>query len=409
MAQVKFGNNPTVMNPNSLVELESTNKGFLFPRMPLTMTTSPAPLLAHVQGMTVFNTATVNDVTPGLYYNDGTKWVSLSTNLTGAWKLVGNTGTTAGTNFIGTTDNVDLIFKINNVPSGWINSAINNTSFGFTSMKQTSTGDQNTAVGSNALTLNDIGTQNSAVGAYALQNNTSGFLNTAVGTSALQYNSFGGLNTAMGVQSLQTNFDGKNNTAIGYIAMAKNVNGNSNTALGSGALTETLADNNTAVGYNAGNTLTTGNNNIVIGSGAQPSAPGVSNEVTIGNAANTTYRIYAAASWTYLSDKNAKHNIKELPVGLDFVMGLNPVEFVYNNSTNQTKTLGFVAQDVKQNMEQNNLDNSYGLVSKFDEKNLGLKTDEIIPILVKAMQEQQKIIEAQNKKIEKLEKLLLEK
>lgn len=31
-----------------------------------------------------------------------------------SWSLTGNTGTTAGTNFIGTTDNKDLVFKTNN-------------------------------------------------------------------------------------------------------------------------------------------------------------------------------------------------------------------------------------------------------------------------------------------------------
>ena len=66
-AQVKIGDNPTTINANSMLEVESTSKGLLLPRLPLTQTTNPSPLNAHVAGMTVYNTATANDVLPGFY------------------------------------------------------------------------------------------------------------------------------------------------------------------------------------------------------------------------------------------------------------------------------------------------------------------------------------------------------
>lgn len=81
-AQVKVGDNPTTMNANAVLEVESTNKGFLPPRVALTSTTSAAPLAAHVQGMVVFNTATANDVVPALYVNDGTKWIKAVASVT---------------------------------------------------------------------------------------------------------------------------------------------------------------------------------------------------------------------------------------------------------------------------------------------------------------------------------------
>lgn len=74
-AQIKVGNNPTSINTNSVLEMESTNKGMLLPRLALTNTTAASPLIAHVAGMTVYNTATAGDVTPGFYYNNGTVWV----------------------------------------------------------------------------------------------------------------------------------------------------------------------------------------------------------------------------------------------------------------------------------------------------------------------------------------------
>ena len=76
-AQVKIGDNVTTLDANSLLELESTTKGVLFPRVALTNTTSFAPLAAHVAGMVVYNTATTGDVTPGLYSNNGTNWIKI--------------------------------------------------------------------------------------------------------------------------------------------------------------------------------------------------------------------------------------------------------------------------------------------------------------------------------------------
>jgi len=83
-AQVKIGDNVTSLNSSSLLELESTTKGVLFPRVALTSTTSYSPLSAHVVGMTIYNTAAAGDVTPGMYTNDGTKWVKLGATTSNA-------------------------------------------------------------------------------------------------------------------------------------------------------------------------------------------------------------------------------------------------------------------------------------------------------------------------------------
>jgi hypothetical protein len=76
--QVKIGDNGTIVNPNSLLELESTNKGLLLPRVVLLESTNPFPLTQHIAGMTLFNTASNSDLTPGYYYNDGVKWIKLA-------------------------------------------------------------------------------------------------------------------------------------------------------------------------------------------------------------------------------------------------------------------------------------------------------------------------------------------
>lgn len=60
-AQVKVGENPTSINKGSILELESANKGLLFPRVVLTNTTtwSLSTGSTPVAGMVVYNTKTI--------------------------------------------------------------------------------------------------------------------------------------------------------------------------------------------------------------------------------------------------------------------------------------------------------------------------------------------------------------
>ncbi|MGA0560304.1 hypothetical protein ACO2Q8_26810 [Larkinella sp. VNQ87] len=87
-AQVKVGNNPTTINGGSLLELESTNKGLLMPRISLTNTTTWGLTGTPAAGMHVYNTNTgitsTNSNYPtlvakiGEYYWDGTGWVAIA-------------------------------------------------------------------------------------------------------------------------------------------------------------------------------------------------------------------------------------------------------------------------------------------------------------------------------------------
>jgi hypothetical protein len=131
LSQVKVGNNATIINPNAVFEIESNNKGFLLPRLALVATTNPYPLGAFVEGMLVYDTAATADITPGVYYCDGAKWVKVnygagSNTADNAWGTLGNTATNPRKNFLGTTDDNDLIFKTNGIErlrltkSGWL-------------------------------------------------------------------------------------------------------------------------------------------------------------------------------------------------------------------------------------------------------------------------------------------------
>ena len=119
-AQVKIGDNSTAINSASLLELETTNKGFVLPRVSLTDTASSSPLASGLlTGTIVYNTnsSTTGGSGTGVYYWDGSKWNFLANTTTtlNYWALTGNNGLSASTNFIGTTDNAGFRMRTNNI------------------------------------------------------------------------------------------------------------------------------------------------------------------------------------------------------------------------------------------------------------------------------------------------------
>lgn len=76
IAQVKIGSNPTTIHPNSILEMESTSKGLLCPRVAINDVNSPSPLIAPIEeGMLVYNSTGTEE--NGFYFWNGTKWLRL--------------------------------------------------------------------------------------------------------------------------------------------------------------------------------------------------------------------------------------------------------------------------------------------------------------------------------------------
>ena len=77
--QSQVGIGTVAPHNDAMLELSSTDRGFLLPRISLTAINDPAPLNAHIAGMTIYNIAVSgtgdNMVTPGFYVNDGTQWM----------------------------------------------------------------------------------------------------------------------------------------------------------------------------------------------------------------------------------------------------------------------------------------------------------------------------------------------
>lgn len=105
------------------LDVSATNRGLLAPRVALTATNAAGPIAAPATSLLVYNTATAgvapNNVIPGYYYNSGTPgapiWTRFMNGNGNPWLTNGNAGTIAATNFVGTSDNIALRFRTNNL------------------------------------------------------------------------------------------------------------------------------------------------------------------------------------------------------------------------------------------------------------------------------------------------------
>ncbi len=371
-------------NSSAALDLTNTGKGLLIPRMPTTQISS---IVNPAKGLLVYDSS-LNQ----LMVNMGTPVTpSWQTIVAGSgWSLTGNTGTSAS-NFIGTTDNNPLLFRVNNQWAGEMDSVTHSVYIGYGSGAKSQGAMDNTAIGHEALSANTTGNSNTANGESALRNNTTGNYNVAIGGEALSANTTGAYNIAIGFQALLNNISGNNNTAIGEEAMVGNTSGPGNTAIGFRALFgnstgfnntangsealfanttggfntatgyQALAGNtdgafntgvgasalgntteseyNTAVGYAAGATYDNGYNNVFVGASTDVTGAGYYNVIAIGYRTIVTGSSVALfgnpattsyggwANWSNISDGRFKTNVAEKVPGLAFILKLRPVTY----------------------------------------------------------------------------------
>jgi trimeric autotransporter adhesin len=329
----------------------------------------------------------------------------------------------------------------------------NNTGTGFYALLFNTTGFNNTAHGNGALRSNTTGYNNTAQGNGALSDNTTGFHNTAIGNGALNKNIDGNRNNAIGREALFNNTTGFDNTANGNIALLSNTTGGTNTATGSGALSSnTTGFANTATGYQALRSNTTGFRNTGIGRSAGEALPNNinnvscfgynagfattgSNQINIGDMSVTA--IGGQVTWSTYSDGRIKNNITENVPGLNFIKALRPVTYnvdiikqdaIANAGAPEIKDkdgsllykalnrsqpeypeqfdiekitqTGFIAQEVEAAAKKSGY-NFSGVQAPKDGKGLySLRYAEFVVPLVKAVQEQQQIIDLLQKQVE---------
>ncbi len=337
--------------------------------------------------------------TNGTNGTNGATGVTGATGATGsvngtAWGILGNSGTTLGTNFIGTTDAQAIDFRTNdtlkvritqkgqietyntgnsvflgqgagandnlnsrkNVFIGDSAGYSNTTGFcnsvtGYQALYSNTIGHNNTANGFGALYSNTSGFYNTAIGFYSLYSDSSGYSNSAVGYQALYSNTSGYSNTAFGLQALYSDTSGNSNIANGYQALFKNTDGADNTAVGVEALLHnTIGYYNTALGANADVADTNINDAMALGANAITNA---SNKIVIGTTSNTNLT-GGYGNWQNWSDGRFKQNINEDVPGLSFITKLRPV--TYNlNAQKMDEFLGIKQRmDTCKNTEEKN-------------------------------------------------------
>jgi hypothetical protein len=101
------------------------------------------------------------------------------------------------------------------------------------------------------------------------------------------------------------------------------------------------------------------------------------------------------------SDARLKENISGVNYGLEAVMKMKPVSFTWKEKEidNGRTHIGFLAQDIRQVIPEAVTDHEWREKTDSADRewvpaeNLGVNYAEIMPVLVKAIQEQQKMIE----------------
>ncbi len=302
-----FGKN-TACDGSAIVEVSGTTGGFLPPRM---TTTQRNAISSPAKGLITYDTSK-----DSLFLYRGS-WSALggagaSTN---GWSLTGNSGTTAGTNFIGNTDSVDFVLETNNIER-WRETANGRLGIGTNSPTGfiTATGKQpasvSTSSGTSAATVGAIKLTASQGGSTTIATTGSGGVGGAItitaglgGTaaSAVTTSTYGTggavtINSGSGTNNSVASSSATNASGSGAITIATPAGGiasggsNSNVGGDGGGLNITGGNGGNAGTASAGSggvTATAGTaNNIIITGGNGGAAKKSSSGAYGGNGAN---------------------------------------------------------------------------------------------------------------------------
>ncbi|MCX7550483.1 tail fiber domain-containing protein, partial [Xanthomarina sp. F2636L] len=136
--------------------------------------------------------------------------------------------------------------------------------------------------------------------------------------------------------------------------------------------------------------------------------PDVDNTSVLGNPSQRWTTVYATNGTINTSDRREKKNIKELNYGLTEVLQMQPVSFNWKSENNPDLKLGLIAQDLQELIPEVvkshfwEKDEATNQLSKKELERLGVYYSDLVPVLIKAIQEQQSIIEKQENNIKAL-------
>ncbi|MBC5834701.1 tail fiber domain-containing protein [Flavobacterium sp. F372] len=391
-SQVGIGT--TTPNASSALDITSTTGGMLIPRMTQVQRLA---IGTPANGLLVYQ----NNLTAGFYYWDGTVWKTFGGG--SGWALTGDSGTTAGTNFIGTTDANGLNISTNNTERIRVNAT------GLIGIGTTSPTEELHLVGTSPVFRFQDGNEGVNKILKSDANGNAYWANTTAATGA--------------------DDDWRFLSGSGFADPAYHTGGN--VVIGRiGTSTHTLDVDNgigtTTLGIGDVEYFQEGNNEIRV-SHSLVKAPGAAYS-TLGNIGPTLEwnTIYTINNANTPSDKKFKKDIHDLNYGLEELMQLNPISYKWNEVTigsvnlpleERELKLGFIAQEVEKIIPETVISHSLkkngeSETDKFEyTKNdlLSMNYEALLPLIVKAKQEQhQRIIKLQNennallKKVEEL-------
>jgi hypothetical protein len=384
-AQMGINTTGTPPATNAMLDISSTTKGLLIPRM----TTAQRTALAHTQGLTVFDISTNS-----YWYSDGATWINLATTLANPWLVSGNNISNTNLGNIGIGTNTPKAFL--NIPAGktvlfgsdttafgnkfiWYANKgafrvgyanIAEFDYGNVGVQSFATGNGNTASGLFSVAMGShnissgtasmaMGTFGTATGSYSfsmgLSSDASGSNSVAIGNSTT---ASANLSLAMGDHSTAS---GINSTAIGYYNTA---NGNTSIALGNQS--HASGNNSTAMGRfsdtnNHTNSFCIGgasNNFAAINTADNQMLMRFDNYTFWVTPLNYAYLTSASNGWAYTSDRNKKENFEELN-GESVLKKIAKIPFYsWNFKAKESKEYrhyGIMAQDFHDNFGKDNL------------------------------------------------------
>ena len=148
--------------------------------------------------------------------------------------------------------------------------------------------------------------------------------------------------------------------------------------------------------------------------GGSTVTPAIDNSVQSGSSSLRWNLIFATSGVVSTSDAREKTNIKNIDYGIDEIMKLRPVQFNWKSNPNDDGTkLGLIAQELQQVMPEvvRDWDWKYdedggGAPAKVPAQRLGVFYSDLIPVLIKGMQEQQELIAPVGEEIEQMNAMI---
>ncbi len=129
----------------------------------------------------------------------------------------------------------------------------------------------------------------------------------------------------------------------------------------------------------------------------------------LGTSSRRWRNIWATNGIINTSDIRFKSNVLNMSYGLKEIMMLRPVSFQWKNNPEYGTKLGLVAQEVQKVISEVVVDHEFtrdentGDVRQVPSVNLGMYYSDLIPVLIKATQEQQQLIDEKDARLTALE------